>query len=53
MVLDRFDWASTFPQIETVGTGTDLVMILLMLPVMILYWRVGNRVGESVSGRKN
>ena len=35
------------------SAAMSLVMILLMLPVMILYWRVGNRVGESVSGRKN
>jgi len=28
----------------------SLIMILLMLPVMILYWRIGNRVGGSLSG---
>jgi hypothetical protein len=30
----------------------SLIMILLMLPVMILYWRIGHRVGDSLSGTK-
>ena len=35
------------------SAAMSLVMILLMLPVMILYWRVGNRVGGSLSGTKD
>ncbi|MSP40419.1 MAG: iron ABC transporter permease [Deltaproteobacteria bacterium] len=34
------------------SAALSLIMILLMLPVMLLYWRVGNRVGESLSGIK-
>jgi len=32
------------------SAAMSLIMILLMLPVMILYWRIGNRVGGSLSG---
>ena len=35
------------------SAAMSLIMILLMAPVMMLYWRVGNRVGESLSGNKD
>jgi iron(III) transport system permease protein len=34
------------------SAAMSLIMILLMLPVMILYWRIGHRVGDSLSGTK-
>ncbi len=34
------------------SAAMSLIMILLMLPVMILYWRIGKRVGDSLSGTK-
>ena len=34
------------------SAALSLIMILLMLPVMILYWRIGNRVGDSLSGTR-
>jgi iron(III) transport system permease protein len=34
------------------SAAMSLIMILVMLPVMLLYWRVGNRVGESLTGMK-
>jgi iron(III) transport system permease protein len=34
------------------SAALSLIMILLMLPVMILYWRIGNRVGDSLSGSR-
>lgn len=35
------------------SAAMSLIMILLMLPVMILYWRIGNRVGDAVSGTRS
>lgn len=32
------------------SAALSLIVILLMLPMMILYWRIGNRVGVSLSG---
>ena len=30
----------------------SLVMILLMLPLMIGYWRIGNRAADMLTGMK-
>lgn len=35
------------------SAALSLIMILLMLPVMILYWRIGHRVGDSLSGSRS
>lgn len=35
------------------SAAMSLIMILLMLPVMILYWSIGNRVGGSLSGTRD
>jgi catechol 2,3-dioxygenase-like lactoylglutathione lyase family enzyme len=35
-----------------VRAGTLPRTFLLMLPVMILYWRMGNRVGDAMSGTR-
>ena len=34
------------------SAAMSLIMILLMLPVMLLYWRVGNRVGDALTGTR-
>ena len=34
------------------SAAMSLIMILLMLPVMLLYWRVGNRVGDALTGMR-
>jgi iron(III) transport system permease protein len=34
------------------SAALSLIMIALMLPVMLLYWRVGNRVAASLTGMK-
>ena len=46
-------WSQWSSGQQGLSAAMSLIMIVLMLPVMFLYWRVGNRAGDALTGAAN